>query len=187
MRSIRDPIELFSPEGPHRVEWIYYCGSSPFARSYWCLDKRPPFNVLWKSDSSSRGGSEQRNDRLGYENAEKLHCLHIWWQNLVLWNIRLWKVSNFPTNLILREIDFNRFQKVKTANFNHFWKLWFLILAISNLNMSRLLHSRRSKKHQNNQDWRSPTMPKYLRFHPPSCKPPLTLLESNVIYIFFMT
>ena len=25
------PLSFSSPEGPHRVEWIYYCGSSPLS------------------------------------------------------------------------------------------------------------------------------------------------------------
>ena len=40
----------------------------------------------------------------------------------------VWKFSNYPTTLILREIIFGWFQKVKDWSFNIFWgiEIWFL-------------------------------------------------------------
>ena len=46
----------------------------------------------------------------------------------VSWNCTMWKFSNFPATLILRDINFGWFQKVKNCHFNKFegFEYWFL-------------------------------------------------------------
>ena len=39
----------------------------------------------------------------------------------------VWKFSNFPATMILREINFGWFHRVKNCFFPKFWRLWILI------------------------------------------------------------
>ena len=41
----------------------------------------------------------------------------------------VWKFSNFPVTMILREINFGRFQNVKNCHLNHFEGSQFLFLG----------------------------------------------------------
>ena len=47
--------------------------------------------------------------------------------NFKLYYLTVWKFSNFPATLTLREINFGWFQKVKNCNFSNF-EVWILLL-----------------------------------------------------------
>ena len=80
------------------------------------------------------------------------------------WYSTVWKFSNFPTPLILREINFGWYLKVKNWHFNNFKGIEFWFFGkISHLKMPKVSKNKRlklfkwSKWHllglQNNQNW----------------------------------